>query len=173
MAVVQETAVNAGAAFFNLSDSTRKQNIRQTRYGLADLLNVGVYDYTFKGDPNQTQQVGFLAQQLYTVMPEAVSKPTGLREDEQWMVDYSRLTPLLVAGVQELHQKFVELQQQQYRLASTGLGVELPERLNRVEVRLNTHDTELASLRTQIAELQAQVAELRTLASNGGSISSR
>jgi hypothetical protein len=50
--------------------------------------------------------VGVFAQELYKVFPLAVSKGDEVAEPEKienrWMVDYSKLVPVLVAAVQDL-----------------------------------------------------------------------
>jgi hypothetical protein len=59
-----------------------------------------VKDYNFIG--SKEEQTGFLAQQLYEVFPEAVAKGGDDPKTRPWMVDYGRVTPLLVKAVQEL-----------------------------------------------------------------------
>jgi len=54
---------------------------------------------------------GFIAQELYKVIPEIVTKPEDASE-ELWTIDYTKLIPILTAAVQEL-KKQVEIQQQQ------------------------------------------------------------
>lgn len=89
------------------SDKRLKANIRETKFGLADVNKIQVKDYTFIG--SRTQQTGFLAQQLYEVFPAAVSKGGEDPKLRPWMVDYGRITPLLVKAVQELDVKTKEI----------------------------------------------------------------
>lgn len=94
---------NANSIAFNTTSDVRlKTGIRPTRYGLRDLMNIQVSDYRYKGFAGATSQTGFLAQQLYKVYPEAVTKGNDADEKQPYMVDYSKLTPLLVKSVQEL-----------------------------------------------------------------------
>ncbi|GBL35458.1 hypothetical protein EMGBS15_10530 [Filimonas sp.] len=61
-------------------------------------IDVKDYDYI-----NGTKyQNGFIAQQLYEIYPYAVSQGGEDPLKNPWMVDYGRVTPLLVKSVQEL-----------------------------------------------------------------------
>jgi len=90
---------DANGTYYNSSsDARRKRNIRNTNYGLADLMKIEVRDYEpIEHDKTHT---GFLAQQLASVFPEAVSEPKD--PNEPWGLDYGRLTPLLVKALQDL-----------------------------------------------------------------------
>ena len=50
---------------------------------------------------------GFIAQEMEEIVPEAVSK--GDNEDDMWSMDYGRITPVLVAALQDAHKKIEEL----------------------------------------------------------------
>jgi hypothetical protein len=54
----------------------------------------------------------FVAQELYEVLPSAVTVGGEDAKTNPWMVDYSKLTPLLVKAVQDL-KKIIEEQQLQ------------------------------------------------------------
>jgi hypothetical protein len=80
------------------SDYRLKDNVTRARDGLSSVQRIPIYTYTFKGS-NQIRH-GVLAHELQEVLPEAVS---GVKDGERHqMVDYSKLTPILVASVQEL-----------------------------------------------------------------------
>ena len=57
-------------------------------------------DYTYKADAANTPTTGFIAQELYEIFPNAVTKPTNA--EDMWSVDYGKVTPLLVKGIQDL-----------------------------------------------------------------------
>jgi hypothetical protein len=93
---------NSGTVnYATTSDVRLKKNIRETQYSLNDLLSIEVKDYEYKSAPDMTS-TGFIAQQLYTLYPEAVSKGGDDAGTDPWMVDYGKLTPLLVKAVQDL-----------------------------------------------------------------------
>lgn len=90
------------------SDRRLKENIADTQDALAKVMRIPVRDFSFKSDPTQTKQTGFIAQELEKVMPEAVATngddgEAPLANGKQaWSVDYGRVTPLLLKAVQEL-----------------------------------------------------------------------
>ena len=74
--------------------------MHETKFGLADVKKIQVRDYNFINC--KSEQTGFIAQQLFEVFPEAVAVGGEDPKKRPWMVDYGRITPLLVKAVQEL-----------------------------------------------------------------------
>ena len=109
--VIGSISQNAAAtvAYNTSSDKRIKENITPTSFGLSDLVKINVSDFTFTSDPNKEKMTGFIAQDLNSIFPQAV---TGNGDNgtsplksgmTPWMIDYSKLTPLLVKSVQELN----------------------------------------------------------------------
>jgi hypothetical protein len=96
--IYQNSATTVG--FYTTSDIRIKTNIHDTKLGLKTVMNIDVKDYNYKEDLTN-EQTGFIAQQLYEQFPQAVSKGGDDAKTEPWMVDYGKLTPLLVKGMQE------------------------------------------------------------------------
>jgi hypothetical protein len=74
-------------------------------------MKINIYDYSFKGDPQKKVLTGFMAQELYDVFPQSVSKPRESNEPAEknpWMVDYGSVTPLIIKSVQEQQQMIDE-----------------------------------------------------------------
>lgn len=99
----------ASSVTYNTSSDRRlKENISPTVRGLSVLTSIPVKDFNFIGDNNKKRVQGFVAQEIMSAYPEAVSTNgdngrTPLRKgDMSWGVDYGRLTPLLVKSIQEL-----------------------------------------------------------------------
>ena len=95
-------------AYNTTSDRRLKENIATTTEGLSTLLQIPVDNFDFINDPTHTQVQGFIAQNLKTVYPEAVTTngdngivPLG-PTSPPWSVDYGRITPLIVAAVQDI-----------------------------------------------------------------------
>ncbi len=86
------------------SDERLKENIKPTSFGLNDLMKIQIKDYTYKADNGKYPQTGFIAQQLYTVFPNAVHIGGDDPKTNPWMVDYGRITPLLVKSIQDQQQ---------------------------------------------------------------------
>lgn len=75
-------------------------------------MKIGVVDYNYISDEAKTRTTGFIAQDLYKVYPEAVSKGNEDVKVKAWMVDYSKLTPLLVKAVQDQQKEIAALKAQ-------------------------------------------------------------
>lgn len=86
-------------AYNTTSDMRLKENIHNTHYSINDIMKIQVRDYNYKTDKNN-QQTGFIAQQLYTIFPNAVTVG-GEDISKPWMVDYSKITPLLTKAIQD------------------------------------------------------------------------
>lgn len=112
--------VNANNVSYSTSSDKRLKNIIGTsQKGLADLMKIRVYDYSFKSDPNKKVQTGFMAQELYEIFPQAVSKPRDTNEPAEkdpWMVDYGRITPLIIKAVQDQQQLIDDLKKQNEKM---------------------------------------------------------
>ena len=87
-------------AYNTTSDYRLKNNIVDTHFGINDLMKIPVRDYTYKADAANTPTTGFIAQELYEIFPNAVTKPADA--EDMWSVDYGKVTPLLVKGMQDL-----------------------------------------------------------------------
>lgn len=91
----------SAVAYNTTSDQRLKENIVDTSLSLDTLMNIKIRDFTWKADSNHKLFHGVIAQELAQVYPQAVTVPldenTGF-----WMVDYSKLTPLIVRSVQDL-----------------------------------------------------------------------
>jgi len=90
----------ASIAYNTTSDVRLKENVHPTAYSLKDVMNIQVSDYNYKSDKD-VAQTGFIAQQLYTIFPNAVTKGGDDAKKSPWMVDYSKVTPLLTKAIQE------------------------------------------------------------------------
>ncbi|KAA0993382.1 tail fiber domain-containing protein [Dyadobacter aurulentus] len=98
----------SNVAFAATSDRRLKENIKNTHFTISDLMKVGVVDYNYISDQAKTATTGFIAQDLYKIYPDAVIKGGDDAKNKPWLVDYSKITPLLVKAVQD-QQKKIEL----------------------------------------------------------------
>ncbi len=104
------TNSGAGVAFNTTSDRRLKENIADTKYDLNTVLALKVRDYSIISDASHTIYTGFIAQELYRLFPDAVTPGNDAvdangRLLNPWQVDYSKLTPLLAKGIQDLNTK--------------------------------------------------------------------
>jgi hypothetical protein len=89
------------------SDERAKKNIQDadSASSLIDSLKVRQFDWK---EDDVHQRYGFIAQEIVTVVPEAVHQP---QDTEQMMaVDYSKLVPMLVKEIQSLRKRLAALE---------------------------------------------------------------
>jgi hypothetical protein len=105
------------ANVYNYSDARAKDNIKPLTIGLDAVLHLRPVSYTWKPEtatalsaiessssvangPNEDGQIqyGFLAQEVETVLPDAVKTD----EEGHKMINYTAIIPMLVQAVQEL-----------------------------------------------------------------------
>ena len=92
--------IEGQVAFTNVSDRRLKKDITNTKYGLQTILELVPVDYQLKS--NDLFQVGFIAQDLKPIVPEAVTGIEGdLDKGETLGVTYSTLIPVLTKAIQE------------------------------------------------------------------------
>jgi hypothetical protein len=106
--VVGGVVIQASATQYNTSSDQRlKENIvdADSASSLIDSLQVRQFDW--KSD-NLHQRYGFIAQELVTVVPEAVHQPADT--EEMMGVDYSKLVPMLVKEIQSLRARVLQLE---------------------------------------------------------------
>ncbi|MEO8656577.1 MAG: tail fiber domain-containing protein, partial [Ramlibacter sp.] len=82
---------------YELSDETAKTDIRPLGGGLERLRKMRGVSYRMKGDPGSRLRVGVVAQEVATVLPEAVTQSS-----RGAAVAYSTFVPVLIEAVKEL-----------------------------------------------------------------------
>ena len=100
--------------YLTTSDKRLKEKIKPIEGALEIINKIEPVSYVFKSGSNEEH--GFIAQDMYKVYDKVVSKP--LKDDERWMLNYAGMTPILTAGIKELHNKIVELENKINRLES-------------------------------------------------------
>ena len=139
---------NASSVQYNTTSDIRlKENIRTTHFGLKDLLKIQVSDYNFVGENRKS--TGFLAQQLYTIFPEAVSVGGANPKTNPWTVDYSKLTPLLVKSVQDQQKQIATL-----KAESKDFKKQLAT-IKQENQHLKKQLSEMESLKARLAKIEA------------------
>jgi Chaperone of endosialidase len=115
---IQQTSATA-IGYLTTSDKRLKNIIGTSRKGLTDLMKIKIYNDSFKSGMDKKIQTGFMAQELYEIFPQAVSKPRDNNEPAEknpWMVDYGSITPLIIKSVQEQQQMIDDLKKQNEKL---------------------------------------------------------
>jgi hypothetical protein len=105
---VGSISVTGSATTYNTTSDIRlKTGIEPIDHATDMLMAINPVLHRWKADPDADAVVGFIAQEMEEIVPEAVSK--GDSEDDMWSMDYGRITPVLVAALQDAHKKIEEL----------------------------------------------------------------
>ena len=103
-------SVNASGTTYNTTSDIRlKTDIAPIADATETLMGMNAVTHKWKADPDADAVVGFIAQEMAEIVPEAVSKGEG--EDDMWSMDYGRITPVLVAALQDALTKIEQLEQ--------------------------------------------------------------
>lgn len=90
---------------------------------------------------NGENTLGFIAQELYEVLPEAVQKPAD-ETKSLWSINYDKIVPVTVKAIQELNSKIDTLKAENAALKEKLSKMEQIEaRLAAVEKYINNNDT--------------------------------
>jgi hypothetical protein len=102
------------------SDERVKTNIRQYEKSLEHVvqLNPKLYDYNGKAgfDPNSVDNIGFIAQDIVDIFPEAVKtykaklEETDEKETELYNIDFQAITFAMINSIKELNTKIEQLE---------------------------------------------------------------
>ena len=107
----------SGTTYNTTSDARLKDNIETITDGTAKLMEMNPVTHTWIADPEAPAVHGFIAQEMQEIAPEAVSGTSD--GDEMMSMDYGRITPILVAALQDAHKKIEALEA---RLAELEVG---------------------------------------------------
>lgn len=92
---------------YDTSKRSAKENIRPSKYGLEDVLQLNPCQFNYHASEQSREDVGFIADEVFGVIPElapcdADGEPAG--------VSYDRLTAVLCKAIQELNTKVEALE---------------------------------------------------------------
>ena len=96
----------SGTTYHTTSDRRLKENI-EPLVATDKLMAMNPVSYTWKAFPDEPRSMGFIAQEMAEVMPEAVSTN---EHNGMMSMDYGRITPILVAALQESNKKIEQLE---------------------------------------------------------------
>jgi hypothetical protein len=100
------------------SDYKLKDNISFLQYGLAEALQLDAKIYTYKSDKSAEKRMGFMAQDVQTIMPELVSID---KSDQHLKLKYMDLMAVLVNAIKE-QQKIIEANQRQIEMLNCEIA---------------------------------------------------
>lgn len=126
--------IAASGAYVQVSDITKKEDIRPIPNALEKISKIGGYTYKFKLAPEEIAKgdkpksnSGVLAQEVESIFPEAVQKS----EQGDYYVDYAALTPVLIEAMKEQNQLIETLKMQ--HLEQQKINDKLLKRLDALE----------------------------------------
>ena len=125
-------------AWTNGSDSTRKCNIRDSKYGLNEVLMLRPVDFVWKG--TDISDFGFIAQEVKVIIPEIVHGEEG-----EMTVAYSSMVTVLTKAIQE-QQDMIETLQNENKSYETQINLLLEQN--------NVLQSQMNDIQQQILELQ-------------------
>ncbi len=144
------------------SDERLKESIQDVTYGLDDVLALRPRDFVWK--ENGLADTGFIAQEVYDVFPQVVSATTN--NEIGWGVNYAKLTPLIVAGIQELKAEndaeytALKANNEAVKRDNIALRVEKDAEIAQLKERLETLETMMLALSTNPKETLVKLGKL-------------
>ena len=100
--------ISSGGSFTNASDVSLKKDITDLTYGIDVLKNLKPRKYKMKTDDKE--QIGFIAQEVETAVPEVVDTSETPNGDEHKGLAYGNLTAVLTKALQEAVTKIETLE---------------------------------------------------------------
>ena len=97
----------SGVTYNTTSDRRLKDNIEPISDATNKLMDMKPVTHTWIDKPDEPQVHGFIAQEMQEVVPEAVSGDA--ESDEMMSMDYGRITPVIVAALQDALKEIKEL----------------------------------------------------------------
>ncbi|MCD4756607.1 tail fiber domain-containing protein [bacterium] len=130
------------------SDIRLKENVITIDNALESVLNMRGVRYNFIGTDNT--EIGVIAQEVEGYFPEIVDT-----DGEYWGVSYSRIAPILIEAIKELHIKIDSLGDLGDNEEFVSLLNDLVDRVDGVETRLDDNDTEVDLLKSENEALKS------------------
>ena len=108
------TTNGSGVTYFSASDYRLKENVKNIPNALSKVQAINPVLYTWIGNSEAGEEAGFIAHELQSVIPSLVNGEKDAVLDDgrikSQQVDYAKLTPYLVAAIQELAAKVAALE---------------------------------------------------------------
>ena len=99
---------SSGTTYNTTSDIRLKTDIAPISDATDKLMAMNAVTHKWKAEPDADAVHGFIAQEMAEIVPEAVSgDPDG---EKMMAMDYGRITPVIVAALQEANKKIAELE---------------------------------------------------------------
>ncbi|GAA4046716.1 hypothetical protein GCM10022409_35970 [Hymenobacter glaciei] len=135
------------------SDSRLKTNIENLAYGLKDVLKMRPVAYNWKAQPTANHMVGFIAQEMEQIVPEAVEAPKAA--GEHYGMKYTELIPVLTKAIQEQQVQIEGLKTANAKLTAANAALQTSLDGKASASTLDALQVALQTLRGEMQALQA------------------
>lgn len=145
---------SGGVSYNTTSDARLKMNIKEYTNALNVLSSIGIKKYERISNAG-IEEIGVIAQELQKVYPQAVSgSPDSDVKTDPMMVDYSKLTPLLVKAVQE--------QQETIKMQESSIKTQ-DERIKELEKQNEKYRMQNSEFSSQNKNLENRLSKIESL----------
>lgn len=110
----------SGTIFGTTSDKRLKTDIKPIENATDKIMSMNPINHKWKSDTDLPAVDGFIAQEMINIIPESVSKPEN--DDEMMNMDYGRITPVIVAALQDALKEIKELKEKIESMENTNGG---------------------------------------------------
>jgi hypothetical protein len=100
--------IDTGGGYTGLSDINKKKDIASSALGLAEVMQLKPSTFKFKDDENQEEQIGFIAQEVKNIIPQAYYEDKE-GDDKFIGLKQAAFIPVLVKAIQEQQTQINEL----------------------------------------------------------------
>jgi hypothetical protein len=102
--------IDTGGGYTGISDINKKKDIALSTLGLAEVMQLKPSTFKFKDDENQEEQIGFIAQEVKDIIPQAYYEDKE-GDDKFIGLKQAAFIPVLVKAIQELKAEIEILKQ--------------------------------------------------------------
>jgi len=107
------------------SDARLKTNIKDTKWGISDLMKIKVRDFNYKNAQiidEGIQETGFIAQELQEVYPEAAfGNEYGNVDEDPMTVAPDKLIPMMIKSIQDQQEVIKQLSERIKKLENNNV----------------------------------------------------
>jgi len=140
------------------SDIRLKTNIKEMTNTLDRVLQLNPVSFTWKNDTSNRTDLGLIAQEAALVFPEITfTNPV----DGYMGINYSRLTPILAAAIQELDMKIDNVSGDVNDVESLLTGTTAP--LVDLQTSVNNLTGEVSGVKDDLSDLRKEISSLKEL----------
>jgi hypothetical protein len=95
------------------SDIRLKKNVKDTPYGLSEVLQMRPVEFDWKEKRGGRHDIGVIAQEIEPIIPEIVRNTKDVKDNTSYKtVDYGKLSSVLIKAIQEQDKKIDKLQEE-------------------------------------------------------------